>query len=303
MSLEVNGENKKYKNPSAPRYIGGILVANAASSAVGIPGKIINPKLTAQMAKISDGLSKDEFARLQKGIVQAFDKTNLKSKGVEILRATSDNIDTVSETIKANTNVGLAKFLPKKIKDMLSSILGSVMSNGTNACYVDQAKKIILPETKLNLAFFHEAGHALNANMSVIGKALQKSRSLSMLMIPIALIALFKNKKAPGEKPKNGVDKATTFIKDNAGKLAFLTFVPTLLEEGMATLKGNKLAKEVLSKDMAKKVAKTNAMGFATYAILAAGAALSVYVTKKIKDAIASRKEVTPDKKEEVKKA
>ena len=76
-----------------------------------------------------------------------------------------------------------------------------------------------------------------------------------MLALPIALIALLKTKKAEGEQPTGVVDKATDFIKNNAGKLTFATFIPTLIEEAMASIKGNKMAKELLNPQMAKKIA------------------------------------------------
>ncbi|MBQ2611149.1 hypothetical protein IJF81_02015, partial [bacterium] len=85
----------------------------------------------------------------------------------------------------------------------------------------------------------------MNANLSKFGKILQKCRPMALLAIPVSQIALWKTKKAPGEEPKNGLDKTTTFIKNNAGKLTFLAFLPTLLEEGLASVKGNKLAKKL----------------------------------------------------------
>ena len=76
------------------------------------------------------------------------------------------------------------------------------------------------------------------------------------------------------------------FIKENAGKLTFALNIPILLEEGMATMKGNKLAKSVLSPQLAKKVAKTNRLGFATYLCLAVGSGVGVYLATKVRDAI-----------------
>lgn len=130
----------------------------------------------------------------------------------------------------------------------------------------------------------------MNANLSKFGKILQKCRPMALLAIPVSLIALWKTKKAPGEEPKNGLDKTTTFIKNNAGKLTFLAFLPTLLEEGLASVKGNKLAKKLLNPELAKKVAKTNALGFSSYALLATLSGLGVYLGTKVKDAIASKK-------------
>lgn len=130
----------------------------------------------------------------------------------------------------------------------------------------------------------------MNANLSKIGKILQKNRALAMLSLPIALIALLKTKKAPNEEPKNKLDKITTFIKNNAGKLTFATFLPTIAEEGLATIKGNKLAKQLLDPELAKKVAKTNALGLSSYILLATLSAIGIHLGVKVKDAIAKPK-------------
>ena len=176
---------------------------------------------------------------------------------------------------------------------MIASGYLDMFVSGKNACYASASKKIVMPEKKLGLALFHEAGHAMNDNLSKFGKILQRSRSMSLLFLPITAISLFKTKKAPGEEPKGGLDKATTFVKNNAGKLAFATFLPTLLEEGLATLKGYKFANKFLSPELAKKVFKTNAFGFLTYLAASVSAGLGVYIGTKSKDTVASRKIAT----------
>lgn len=110
--------------------------------------------------------------------------------------------------------------------------------------------------------------------------------------MPIAAIALFKTKKAPGEKTENQIGKATNFVKNNAGKLTFLAWLPTVVEEGLATFKGNKAAKQLLDSDLAKKVAKTNALGFSTYLLSAVLSSVGIYAAKKVKDKIAAPKEI-----------
>lgn len=132
----------------------------------------------------------------------------------------------------------------------------------------------------------------MNANLSKVGKILQKCRHLSLLAMPIAAIALFKTKKAPGEKTENQIGKATNFVKNNAGKLTFLAWLPTVVEEGLATFKGNKAAKQLLDSDLAKKVAKTNALGFSTYLLSAVLSSVGIYAAKKVKDKIAAPKEI-----------
>ena len=91
----------------------------------------------------------------------------------------------------------------------------------------------------------------------------------------------------------SALEKSAGFVKKNAGKLTFATFLPTLIEEGMATIKGNKLAKEAL-KDMPellKKVKKTNLLGYSTYLAMATLTALGATAAVKVKDSIQEKYE------------
>ena len=154
---------------------------------------------------------------------------------------------------------------------------------------------ILLPEQKLSLTAFHEIGHAANANLSKIGKLLQKSRAPLMfgVMPIIALIALWKTKKAPEQKPQGAVDKTTTFIKENSGKLTFAAFLPILIEEAMASIKGNKFAKNAgLSTELLSKVVKTNKIGYLTYVGSALLTSYAIHLGTKVKDSIAKPKPI-----------
>ncbi len=300
MGLEVKNETVKYEKPTKGKIASGVIMGTVVNGIIAKTPKSISSRAMSAMIKINDGLTKDEFEHLQKGISNAFDKSNLASKGVSILRATKDNSAQVNKIMKGEYNKGLLKYLPERIKEYNSKLSGTTITKGKNACYVPTSKKRLLPKSKLNLAFFHEAGHALNANMSTIGKTLQKNRTaLLYLALPILIISLFKTKKAEGEEPQNKLDKITTFIKNNAGKLTFALYTPTLLEEALATIKGNKLAKEFLNPNLAKKVAKTNALGYLTYIVTAACAGLGVYLANKIKDEIAFKKAVNAENKQQ----
>ncbi len=60
----------------------------------------------------------------------------------------------------------------------------------------------------------------------------------------------------------------------------------------MATYRGNKMAKKVLSPELFKKVQKTNRFGAMTYIATGVGAALAAVVGSKVRDAIAKPKEI-----------
>ena len=289
----VINQKQQYKKPNIGTIIAGILAGRTVNSlTTNLPKNIISSKAFEEMAKLSDGLSKNEYEKIEDTLKETIKSSGLADKGVSLLKATAENADEIEQIMVGEIDNGFLKYLPKKFKELLGGVFGSQICSGENACYAFASKKIIMPEKELGLAMFHEMGHAMNANLSKVGKMLQKSRGLSLLAIPISLIALFKTKKAPNEEPKNKIDKATTFIKNNAGKLTFATFLPVLIEEGLATIKGNKIAKQMLSPELAKKVAKTNALGYSTYLALAVLSGLGIYLGTKVKDAIAKPKPI-----------
>lgn len=152
-----------------------------------------------------------------------------------------------------------------------------------------------MPENKLSLCAFHEIGHAANANLSKIGKLLQKGHRLEALVLPIAL-TIFKPQKAPDEKPNGAFDKVTDFIKNNAGILTFLSLAPKLAEEAMASIKGNKFAQKILSPELVQKVAKTNKFGLITYLGTALASSVGIVLFREVYDAITKPKLITSAK-------
>ncbi len=294
----IKNHGQKYQKPSTSAVIGGVILGSMVKNAAVTPHKIIAPKIADKMVTLSKSLSSDEFSKVEQAITKTVKDSGLEAKGVSIIKATAENAEEIQNALTKELDKGLIKHLPEKIKNIAGSVISTPIEMGKNACYADKCKKIIMPEKELGLAIFHEAGHAMNANLSKFGRVLQKCRPMIALSVPIAMIALLKTKKAPGEEPKNGLDKATTFVKNNAGKLTFAAFVPMLLEEGLATIKGNNYAKKLLSPDLAKKVAKTNALGFSTYLLMATLSGVGIYLGTKVKDSVASRKLVSEAKQQ-----
>jgi len=290
MNTVSNQEQNCYKKPGTGAVIGGLIAGSFVHGLADMPHSIGAPIIMARAAMLSNSLNKDEFSQVEKAVKETIKRSGLEDKGVSIIKTTAENKDEVAKIVQKEIDNSPLKYLPKGLKDSLGKKIYSQMTSGQNACYTFASKKILMPEKELCLALFHETGHAMNANLSNIGKALQKCRIATALGLPIALIALLKNKKAEGEKPKNDLDKTTTFIKNNAGKLTFATFIPMLLEEGLATAKGNKFAKEILSSNLAEKVVRTNSLGFMTYLLLATTSSLGIYLGTKVKDSIARNK-------------
>ena len=283
----------------------GSLVTLGASTAIGIP--CIN-----RMQKVSQSC---DTVEIRSAIEKAMQKTGLKDKGVEVIdvktpASTGTLVENLSKLFNGEKTLEELhpenKKLVKALNNAMSKIeresvfgkaqaeyLTRMFEEGDNACFLPKSNKVIVNIEKLGLSAFHEMGHAINRNMSTFWKGMQKMRLPMMITSGVlSTVALFKRPKAEGEQPKNGFDKATTFIKNNVGKLVMLSFVPIITEELKATSRGNKLAKELLSPEIAKKVKVSNRFGAITYITTAAITGFSAFVANKVRDKIAHPKEV-----------
>ena len=140
------------------------------------------------------------------------------------------------------------------------------VANGKNAFYLDEAKLAVAPKTKPSL-ILHELGHASNSKNFIL-KMLQKSRRYAMAAPMVLLIASkLLGKREDGQK---------NFIERNAFGLGFAAFLPTIIEEGTASLKGinaiKKVPQGVLKGAVNKNVLKRNyLLALATYVIAGLG--------------------------------
>ena len=283
-----NQERKGKKvAPSVAAGIGGVALGTMAKNGVNAVAKIPNKHIMNTITNLCSEHA-DSFEQVSGVINQTLKNKGVLDKGVRILDAsTKEGAEAVtrvmSEELKRNK---LFERLPESSREFASEIVGSIFTSGQNAAYLPKTKTVVLSGEKMGLTAFHEAGHAINANASKIGKALQTCRGTSLLSIPISLIAVLKRPKLEGEEPQGAVDKATTFVKKHAGKLTFATFLPMLIEEGMASIRGCKMAKSV-SPEIFKATCKVNGLAYLTYLGLALAAGIGVAVSRNIRDKIA----------------
>ena len=173
----------------------------------------------------------------------------------------------------------------------LRSVANDFIS-GRNACYVPATKQIILNTDKISIAGFHEVGHAMNHLTGKFGKVLQKLRAPGYALAGLmGTVALFTRPK-PKEAPKTTGD----FVKDNCGKIAFLGWLPTVIEEAMASYKGVKLArKSGVAEPLIKNMKKLYAKAFLTYAGRATATGLAVGAASMIMDKFSRPKKIEED--------
>ncbi len=146
------------------------------------------------------------------------------------------------------------------------------VANGQNAFYMDELKLsngknfklAVAPMSKPSL-ILHELGHAINSSKGPFMRFLQKSRRWATF-VPTALImlhGLFKDDK----------DGNQNFVKKNAGLIGFAAFLPTIVEEGMASLRGINAAEVAkLGKSANLNILKRNyALAWGTYLLAGVG--------------------------------
>lgn len=281
-TIQTN-DGRYYQKPSICATIGGIAAGSAVANTMRIGINPLGLWSSKQMRKIAQTANPNE---IRPALYQAVEKSGLKDK-LRIMDLKDQEIPTkTAKTLKEK----ILSYLKPKI-----DIIG-MASRGENAFFQPINNQIVINTEKLGIAGFHEVGHAMNYNNSKILKTIQKIRPQFLFGIPslILAISLFKRKKAPGEKPKGFFDKTTTFIKENAGKLAALSTLPIVIEELIATKKGNALAKQLLSPENFKKVVKSNRWGAISYIGGTILIGTSVWLANKVKDAIAKPKEINP---------
>lgn len=140
------------------------------------------------------------------------------------------------------------------------------VARGENAFYTDQLKLAVAPKSKPSL-ILHELGHAINAHKGKFLRFLQKSRGYASA-VPTALLLI--NGAIPPRE-----DNKKNFIEKNAGVIGFASFLPTIIEEGLASIRGVKAAKETLGKAVKLGPLKRNYF-FAWLTYVIAGIGLGV---------------------------
>ncbi len=266
--------------PKNEKNVKGTLLGLGAGSLAKSTVNLANKLSVNAIQKFSAQLSQDEVQIANKVADDILSTvTNLEKKGVSI-----DNWNEPPE---------IKGFLEKLIKKRTPAY---TINTGKNAQFIGKNligqidNTIYINRDKLPLATFHEIGHAFNYNNSKFWRSIQGLRMPSMFLAALfTYLPLFtKDEKAQegqeltkGQKFKNGLRKASPL-------LAFASMVPVLAEEVMASFRGCKWAKQLLDKNLYKKVLKTNIAGFASYLAGAVGLSAFAFVAKKVKDHFAN---------------
>lgn len=157
---------------------------------------------------------------------------------------------------------------------------------GTNGCYINFLKKIIVNMKKIPHAFFHEAGNAIDYTNPFLEKLFKYNKNKKLLRFPIFATLLTALVTPANKENKTITDKINSFVKKHCGILATLGFLPMMVCETSANLKGQFLAKKYAHADL-KLLTKSHMHSLVSYWALPLIAGISVWTANKVKDKIA----------------
>lgn len=224
----------------------GFVLASAISSAILSPLAYIGKPFVKQLAK-----EEPNNYIYRDAFEKALDISELSEKGVRI--------------VPAQNMIGFNDY-----------------KTGRNACFIPKTKEVLINTDKISIAGFHELGHALNALKSKYGvKYLAKMRGPGYVIAGIMeYFAIFSR-----TKPKGAPRNVTDIIEDNCGKIAFISMLPVVAEEAIASHRGLKLAKQAgLEKTFIDSMKKLYTKALATYGGRAVLGGLAVYASRKVMD-------------------
>lgn len=188
-----------------------------------------------------------------------------------------------SQKLKPGTITNSPK-MQKFIKRYMLSKQFKPFENGTNAMAIYGQKMTFLPKNGLSATGFHEFGHLLIGGKGW-NKILQKGKYMAFAAPLIMLTAVFgKTKKGTEDKKLTKAQKTVNFVRNNAWKLVLFTQLPLLIDEAAASIKGQQLAKKLLTPELFKKVVKNNAFAFSTYLGLALVTTFNAFAIVKVID-------------------
>ena len=301
-------ENSKFHN--FMRTTGAIAGAGTAGGAAFLGTALVANKPAADAAKKAAQNLVPMNSVFKEGAEKALDMYGIKysdpSNPVRVLKDVirdaaneepskfQQNIDRVIVPVKEKIQEFRRKLtfglMEDKIKSQINKIANKA-ENTNNACCI--GNRVVVNLDKSAVLTFHEMGHAQNHNCKGLGKALRTLRHPKVLKIGLGLAfasaILIPTRKASEEEPaqEQGFGtKIQRFLKKNCVGIAALSYMPVILEEGLASIKGGQIAKSVLSKDACKIVNKYNRIALLSYITIGLAITAGVFAAKKVREFI-----------------
>ena len=158
---------------------------------------------------------------------------------------------------------------------------------GRNAFFSPKDNAVVCNFEKFGTPVFHEIQHKLNSiSSNIFIRTLSKIRNPLAVFAPLGIsaVAMFTKQKPQDEKQSLN-DK----IKNHCGILTALSILPLTIEECIANIKGNNIAKKAgVSGDMLKKVKHAHKLSIISYCTLPIVSGLAIWGAKTMRDKICS---------------
>ena len=151
-------------------------------------------------------------------------------------------------------------FLQRRFPGLAKEL--DTVASGGNAFYTSQGHFAVAPKSKPSL-MLHELGHATNFETSKFFRGMQKLKVFGMYA-PMALAFL----NDISGKRKDGKEN---FFERNAGIIGFSAFLPTIIEEAAASIRGIKAAKKTLPKVKLGALKRNYFLAWMTYVLAGVG--------------------------------
>ncbi len=274
--------------------------------------------------KLEPKLTPQQIDTFKKAVYQVHETQGLKNRGLVILDTSKLDFETYS---KSRLNL-INQFYDHKLSIAKNSIQKYIINlkrnfilknartldlltfNGQNAYFNKIAKpeiqngkatfriveQVVINMEKNPIFAFHEFGHAKNYSNKNFEKLLQKyfknpfvQKAALGVILATALLTPKQDKNQKNHK-NNIFTQIGSTIKNNCGILAFIVMLPNVLEEGLASLNGQKMANKILDKANLKTLTKSHLLSFGSYLSFAIITALSMSLANKIKDEISQGK-------------
>lgn len=233
------------------------------------------------MSSIKPDISFDQIDLVSKDMIKTHD---LEKKGLtHIYLDQSNEKQALEKTIEGIQNHGQYKHIGKEAIEESAKPLLYTVKKGLNAFYMKASNFAVTAKNKAYL-MPHELGHAVNANSGkILNKMILKAKNLRVIAPSILFMNAVSNDINKEDDSK--VKKTRNFLERNAAKLTFLSFVPLLAEEGLASTHALKHAKKVLGKKKIGTFLKSYGVGYASYlgAAVTATAAMHLAMQEKKK--------------------
>ena len=188
--------------------------------------------------------------------------------------ATREEVEKVADAMKKNNGLSADIYYldgsnTASLKHNFPTLTKSldVVAEGRNAFYTDKGNFACAPKSKPSL-ILHELGHATNFEKSAIMKSLQKLRVVGMFApMTIAFLNNVSGRRRDGKK---------SFWERNAGTIGFCAFMPTIIEEAAASIRGINAAKKTLGKNANLGALKKNYfLAWMTYVLAGIGTGIA----------------------------